>query len=190
MFNFNKNKKKEKNIENLENVTLDKKIEVLLFYKGEELSLNFLSKHLYKKKKEIKEALVKLKQRLENSGIILVENENSYLLSTRKEYAELIKSLENKEETGELSKSALETLAIILYKGPLTKVAIDEFRGINSSYILRNLLIRGLVERKKDFGKSIYLPSIDLFRFLGIANKESLPDYSKILEKVKNLDHG
>ena len=167
MFNFKK--KEEKELATSESIiSLDQKIEALLFYRGEEISLNFLSKYLDEKKSAIKKALEILRLRLKNSSLVLIENNNSFLLATRKEFSEIIKTAENKEENTDLSKSALETLSIILYKSPISKAVLDEIRGINSAYILRNLLIRGLVERKKDENKNVYFPTIKLLRFLTI----------------------
>ena len=187
MFNFKK--KEEKELATSESIiSLDQKIEALLFYRGEEISLNFLSKYLDEKKSAIKKALEILRLRLKNSSLVLIENNNSFLLATRKEFSEIIKTAENKEENTDLSKSALETLSIILYKSPISKAVLDEIRGINSAYILRNLLIRGLVERKKDENKNVYFPTIKLLRFLGVDKKENLPAFQEALEKLEKIE--
>ena len=79
-------------------------------------------------------------------------------------------------------------LSIILYKGPISKAEIDQIRGVNSSYILRNLLIRGLVERKNLSGKTVYSETFDLMRYLGVAKKEDLPAYDKVIDKLNQID--
>ncbi len=168
---------------------LIKKIEALLFYKGEELSLASLKKTLATKEKEIKEAIKLLKSNLsENSSLTIIENDEKYLLTINSKYSNLINDIKAEEQFGELSNSALETLSIILYKGPISKSEIDQIRGINSSYILRNLLIRGLIERKNKDGKTVYLQTIDLMRFLGIDSQKNLPAYEKVLETLNKIE--
>lgn len=169
-------------------VGLDGKIESILFYKGEFVSLNFLISALNEKKKNILEAINILERRLESSAIILMRGEEKFLLTTRKEHSDLISQISGEEKMGELSSSALETLSIILYKDMISKSEIDQIRGINSSYILRNLLIRGLIERKKISEKTCYLGTMDLLRYLGVEHKSKLPDYKNIVEKLNGIN--
>ncbi len=182
----NEEEKKKLSANNLP--SLDKEIEAILFYRADEVSLNFLAKILAKKKKEIVEALNILAKRLENSALVLMQNEDKALLALRKDYAGIVVQIKGEEKMGELSSSALETLAIILYKGPISKAEIDQIRGVNSAYILRNLLIRGLVERKNSDGKIVYQETFDLLRYLGVEKKESLPAYEKVIEKLNQID--
>jgi segregation and condensation protein B len=82
----------------------------------------------------------------------------------------------------DLSPASLETLAIVAYKGPINRIEIDNIRGVNSSFILRSLLIRGLIDRQIDAHRAnaySYKPSFDLIRKLGIDSLEQLPDYEK-----------
>jgi len=98
--------------------------------------------------------------------------------------------LENfiKEEFKEnLSPASLETLSIIVYLGPLSRAEIDYYRGVNSSFILRSLLIRGLIERYSDPKRAnvyLYVSSFDLLKYLGVSKKEDLPDYGKFKEMM------
>jgi segregation and condensation protein B len=107
---------------------------------------------------------------------------------TKKDFSDLISQLHGEENLGELSTSALETLSIILYKGPISKSEIDQIRGGNSSHILRNLLVRGLVERKNISGKTVYSETFDLMRYLAIEKKQDLPGYEKVVEKLDEID--
>ncbi len=168
--------------------TLDREIEAILFYKGEEVSLSFLVKILARKKKEILEAVEELKRRLEGTALTLLQNEDKILLAVARDYSDIISQIRGEEKLGELSPSALETLAIILYRGPISKAEIDQIRGVNSSYILRNLLIRGLVERKNDNGKVVYRETLDLMRYLGLDDKKELPGFEKVVEKLNQID--
>ncbi len=182
--------KKEMKIENskLNDFSLDKKIEAILFFKGEEVSLNFLVKILEEKKKDIKEAILVLRERLENSALNLIEVNEKYLLSTRKEASSLIEKMKEKEEFSELSPSALETLSIILYKEEISRAELDLIRGVNSSYILRNLLIRGLIEKENENGSTKYIPTTDLLSFLGIESTNKMPAFEEVRKKIAEID--
>ena len=81
----------------------------------------------------------------------------------------------------------METLTIILYRGPLKRSMIDYIRGVNSQFTLRNLLIRGLIEKEtdpKDERTYLYKPSADLFRYMNISDKKDLQEYNEINEKI------
>ena len=86
------------------------------------------------------------------------------------------------EVSGELTKPSLETLTIVAYRGPVTKAELEQIRGVNCSLILRNLLIRGLIEGSFDKVKAttVYDVTHDFVRFLGLAEVEELPDYAKL----------
>jgi segregation and condensation protein B len=188
MFNFSREEKNKEENSGEKKITLDQKLEAILFYRGEEVSLNFLVKILAVKKSKILEAADVLERRLENSALGILKNGEKFLLITRKDFSKIISQLKGEENLGELSASALETLSIILYKGPISKSEIDQIRGINSSHILRNLLIRGLVERKNILGKNVYTETFDLMRYLGVEDKKDLPGYDKVVEKLNEID--
>ena len=183
-------KKKDVKVENSEmkDFSLDKKIEAILFFKGEEISLNFLVKILEEKKKDIKESILILRERLENTSLNLIEANEKYLLSIRPQASPLIEKMKEKEEFSELSPSALETLSIILYKKEINRAELDQIRGVNSSYILRNLLIRGLVEKKSENGGINYIPTLQLLAFLGIESVEKMPAFEEVRKKLLEIE--
>jgi segregation and condensation protein B len=184
-------KKKEIKKENSEmkDFSLDKKIEAILFFKGDEVSLNFLVKILEEKKKDIKESILILRERLENSSLNLIEVNEKYLLSIRPEASSLIEKMKEKEEFSDLSPSALETLSIILYKEEIGRAEIDQIRGVNSSYILRNLLIRGLIEKKNENGATKYIPTLNLLSFLGIESTDKMPAFEEVRKKIAEIEN-
>jgi len=106
--------------------------------------------------------------------------------------AELVTHPENAAKVGEYLKSGMEedltdatseALAIVAYKGPLTRASIDDIRGVNSQYALRALLIRGLVERiphPQDARTYLYRISFDFLKVLGVKTVEELPDYEEL----------
>jgi segregation and condensation protein B len=97
-----------------------------------------------------------------------------------------------KEElTEDLTPASSETLAIISYLGPISRAKIEYLRGVNSSLILRNLTMRGLIEKVSDDNRSsafLYRITFDLMKHLGIEKKEDLPDYEKFSELSKVFD--
>ncbi|PCI19728.1 hypothetical protein COB64_03390 [Candidatus Wolfebacteria bacterium] len=167
---------------------LDSKIEALLFYKGEPMSFKKLSDYLKVKPAEIVEALSVLQDKLEGRGLSLVIKEQKVMLGTNSEMGSLLESMRKEELTKELSKASLETLSVILYKNGVARGEIDYIRGVNSSFILRSLLVRGLIERvthATDSRKYIYKPSFDLLTHLGITRIDDLPEYSTIKESLE-----
>jgi segregation and condensation protein B len=91
----------------------------------------------------------------------------------------------------DLGKAGLETLTIILYKHPIKRSEIDYIRGVNSSFILRNLLIRGLIERlteKEGLGRGyLYKPTLELLSHLGVSKIENLPESASITSELENF---
>jgi len=163
-------------------------IEAILFFKGEPLSVSYLSKLLGKNEDEIKSAFEELKNSLEGRGIVAVIEENSISLGTHPEVATLIEQLAKEEAIGPLTPASLETLSIILYRSPITKSEIDYIRGVNSGFILRALLMRGLVEKTnnpKDARTFLYTPTADLYAHLGIRDKKELPEFEEYNAKIQ-----
>ena len=161
-------------------MTLEAKIEGIFFYKAEQVLIGELVKMLGTTKDEVVEALGNLETALATRGIALIRAGETVTLGTNVELSQLLETLKKEELSKELSKASLETLSIILYKNGVTRGEIDYIRGVNSSFILRNLSIRGLVERvihPTDSRKFIYKPTIDTIRFLGITKVEELPDF-------------
>lgn len=167
-----------------ENSILKQQIEALLFISGEPISQKELAKILNKPEEEISIAINELKNDCLNQkrGLVIVENDNSYQITTSPETSETIKNYLKDVLKDDLSPASLETLAIITYKGPISRIDIDNIRGVNSSFILRSLSIRGLIDRQIDPHRAnayIYKPSFDLLRKLGIENIEQLPEYER-----------
>jgi segregation and condensation protein B len=171
---------------------LESKIEALLFFKGEPITIKNLAKSLNTTEDEIKAAIISLKENLIGRGLSIIEESDSVELRTAPEASDMIRELIKDEDTKELTKSALETLSIILYKGPISRRDIDFIRGVNSSFILRTLSSRGLVRKSIDEGKgNLYEATTELLAHLGVRNSAELPEYenlkSKMEEKVGEL---
>ncbi|MDB4984022.1 MAG: scpB [Patescibacteria group bacterium] len=162
-------------------MNLTQKIESYLFYTGEAVSIKKLAKVFSVAEGEISDALKMLEENLTGHGIILMRNADEAMLATHPEMGEMIQDIKKQELSDPLSKGALETLAIILYKDGATKPDIDFIRGVNSGFMLRNLQIRGLIEKvpnEDDKRITKYKGTFDALRFLGITQVSELPNFS------------
>jgi segregation and condensation protein B len=171
--------------------TLAQKIESLLFYKNEPLSFSWLSKHLETSEVVIKKTLKEMRGHYLDRGVVLVVHEETASLMTSPISSRLINDLAKRSDERELSKQALETLAVIAYKGKITKSEIDYIRGVNSLFILRNLTMRGLIGKKiniLDKRSPLYVLTQDTLSLLGIVSKDELPDQEKIRKKLDQLE--
>jgi len=171
---------------------LSAKIEAVLFAYGEPISIERLSKILKIDLTELEAALKDLETELsrQERGIVLIKNNGKIQLATKPELTSLLEDIIKQEFTEDLTQTALETLSIIAYAGPISRADIEYIRGVNSSFTIRNLLLRGLIERMTDPKRAnayIYTASFDLIKRLGILKVEDLPDYEKYKQMVKNL---
>jgi segregation and condensation protein B len=173
--------------------TLENQIEAILFYKNEPMKIKKLAELFDIKETEAKEALKKLANSLENRGICLVMTETEASLTTAPETKELIEQIAKDEMSLEIGKAGLETLAIILYNGPVSRREIDYIRGVNSTFILRNLCVRGLVEKEsdpKDQRIWRYRGSLAALTYLGVKKIEELPDFETFKEELAQIRSG
>lgn len=175
---------------------LKSKIESLLFVAGRPLNLKKISEEVGGKKDEVKKAIDELIDECKRSGrgVQVMEIDGEYQMSTNPDSSKMVKEFLKDEITGELTRPALETLTIIAYRGPISKPDLEQIRGVNCSLILRNLMIKGLVEAKAadKGGEALYNITFDFMRYLGINKTSELPDYEKlskseILEKILDL---
>ncbi len=172
--------------------SLNSKIESLLFISAKPMSARELSGIFKKEEDEVKKAGDELVDTYKNDkrGIQIVKIGSKYQMVSSPENANFVQEFIKDETTGELSRPSLETLTIIAYRGPIAKLDLDRIRGVNCSLILRNLLLRGLVESREDKerGETFFTVSFDFLRFLGINNVSELPDYEK-LSKDETIDN-
>lgn len=173
-------------------MNLESKIEGLLFYKGEDLEIKKIAEIFKVEIPEVEEALVRLDESLTNRGLILVRKDNRVILGIRGELSPILEEMRKDEITKELTKSSLETLSIIIYKDGVTRSEIDYIRGVNSSFILRNLLVRGLIEKiidPKDSRRFLYKPTFDTLTYLGIKSIKDLPNYEEIRSQLLEISN-
>ncbi len=167
---------------------LTNKIEAVLFYLAEPVSVGFLAKTLEVSKDKIISAVEELKGSLALSGIRVVVNSDEIVLTTAPELSGLIEKIIKEERERDLGRAGIETLSIIAYRGFITKKEIEYIRGVNSQYALRNLLLRGLIEKKanKSDERSVgYSITGDTLRFLGLGHISELPEYETMNRELE-----
>jgi segregation and condensation protein B len=170
---------------------LEQKIESLLFFKNEPVSFKWLGKNLEISLGNISNIIKEMSKYYKDRGIVMLVGNDAVSLVTADVSKDLIKDLTNTQGERELSKQALETLSIIAYKGKITKSEIDYIRGVNSIFILRNLLVRGLVSKKQnilDKRASLYVLTHDTLSFLGLTDIQKLPHFQEVSNKLIELE--
>lgn len=160
------------------------KIESILFVAARPLSLKKLAEICGISKEEAAKAVEAISARfnVEGSGVRLLRLGDDVQMSTAPEASGTVQDFLKDETTGELTKPSLETLTIVAYRGPISKPELEQIRGVNCSLILRNLMMRGLVEALGEAGRpdARYRVTMDFVRFLGVSSVEDLPDYEKL----------
>lgn len=159
---------------------LSKIIEALLFVQAKPLTVQEISDGLEISEDEIKKATEILQKKLSKRGIVLLKDKLVLELTANKENSFYIEKFRKKELRAPLSRTSLETLAIIAYRGPLARFEIENIRGVNCVWILRKLLIRNLIKRSKKGLKIYYSITRAFLQYLGLEEKSQLPDYAKM----------
>lgn len=170
---------------------LDKIIESILFVAGDGVEYFDISDKLGVTVEEVEEAIEKLKADHEriNSGIQVVTYNKKAQLCSNADYAEQVAEVLNPIKEKSLTKAVLEAAAIIAYKQPITRLEIEQVRGVNSDYAINTLIENKLIEvvgRKDAIGKPLLFGTTDEFlkRFC-LNSLEDLPDYEELMERIQ-----
>jgi len=166
---------------------MDKKhiLESLLFTSGHPLSYKKIAEVSELSEEEIDKSLKELASDYEqnNRGLRLVFFDNKVQLVAASESKGVMEKLIKSDFEEDLSQAALETLAIVAYRGPVSRAAIENLRGVNCSFILQSLAIRGLIDKKNnpEDGRSyIYNVTFDFLKHLGLNQIDDLPNYNEL----------
>lgn len=164
---------------------LKQKIEALLFVAGRPVSFKDLAKYTKAMVPAVQNELTKLVEEYKSNprGMQVIINADEAQLVSHGDTRVVTESFLKEDIEGKLSRSALETLAIIAYRQPITRPEIDFIRGVNSSIMLRTLLMRGLIDRRryqKDARMFEYSVSLDFMKLLGISRREELPNFQEL----------
>ncbi|OGE84317.1 MAG: SMC-Scp complex subunit ScpB [Candidatus Doudnabacteria bacterium RIFCSPHIGHO2_01_FULL_49_9] len=162
-------------------------IESLLFVAGRAVSIKELQKATGKSADEVTTALEELKSDRKDGGVLILEQDQKFLMSSNPENSQTVKDFLNVDLREKLTDAAIETLAIITYKQPVSRAEIEAIRGVNSQYTIRLLAMRGLVEKAahKDARANYYQTTHEFLQHLGLASLKDLPEFAELTAKVK-----
>lgn len=165
-------------------MTLAATLEAILFVSAKPWSVKRLAELTSASAEDVQAGITELVARLDASasGVMVQRHGHDVELVTRPEHADIVKQIVRSDAQGELTRASLETLTILAYRGPLTRPELEQIRGVHCSLILRNLMMRGLVEEKEDgrLGQPTYAVTFDFMNHLGIPSVEALPDYESL----------
>lgn len=166
-------------------MNLEAVLEGLLFVVGDDgLTINQIEDVLSLSQEEAGNLILSLKEKYEKSdrGIRINYLGNTFKLTTKKEHKQYYQKLLENPDTNTLSQAALETLAIIVYNEPITRIQVDEIRGVSSREIIKKLVAKGFV---KETGRSdlpgrpiLYETTSEFLDYFGLANKDELPKFT------------
>jgi segregation and condensation protein B len=174
---------------------LDKILEAILFVSGDGLAEDYLAEKLEVTTDEIKAAMEVLRERYSgDAGVHLIKYRKNYQFSSNPAFAGKISEILNPIRERNLTRAALETMAIVAYKQPITRLEIDEIRGVSSDYSVQILVSNNLIEvvgRKDTLGKPLLYGTTDEFlKRFEIEDINHLPSYEELLDKIKVIQTG
>ncbi len=166
-------------------------IESILFISGEPVKISRIVKITGASQSEVENAVMDLQgEYAEKRGLVIIKKEDEIQMATSPENAQIIDQLVKSEIQENLSRAALEVLSIIAYRGPITRMEVEAIRGVNCSFTIRSLMMRGLLERvdnPKDNRGYLYKISFEFLKKMGIDGVEKLPDF-ETLSKDGRID--
>jgi segregation and condensation protein B len=167
---------------------LKSKILSILFVSAKPVSLSELEAALDSTAEDIKSAVAAIVSDNAKNGIILLAHNDKLQLATNPDNSAAVKKFLALEMREKLSDAALETLAVIAYRQPVSKVEIENIRGVNSQYTIRHLLIRGLIEKigsPTDKRVQHYKTTLEFMQHLGLKDMKDLPDFEELTKNIQ-----
>ncbi len=167
-------------------------LRAVLFVAGEGIEKNYLAEKLQVSEKDIDKALVEIEKELSGEcGIHLIRYKNKVQFSSNPNYANYVSDVLSPVREKSLTRAALETLAIIAYKQPVTKLEIEDIRRVNCDYATQALLDQNMIEivgRKDAVGRPLMFGTTDAFlKRFNIESVDALPDYEQLMQRIKVL---
>ena len=176
-------------------MNLDAILEAVLFAVAQPMSVRKLATLTGETVEDVREAVKALEERKGKveGGICVMVHDDEVELVTCPDAAETVRAALKQEIHGELTRPSLEALAILAYRGPLTRPELEQIRGVQSALILRNLMLRGLVEQREDqrLGQPLFSVTAEFLKSIGSSKVEDLPEYeglhaARAVEQVLN----
>lgn len=171
---------------------LSNQIEAVLFVSGKAVEEKFIKEKLNAADKDFRDAISELLTKYSgDSGIHLLRFNKKLQFATNPQYSKEVEAVLNPIKEKELTNAMLETLAIIAYKQPVTRIDVEEIRSVDCSYSVQNLLRLGMIEvvgRKETIGKPLLFATTDDFlKRFSISDVSDLPDYETLLDKLQQI---
>ena len=165
----------------------------ILFVAGDGLDKDFILQKLEISPKELDEIVEELCKEYDGEkGIHVIKFKNKVQLASNPQYAEYISEVLNPVREKSLTRAALETLAIIAYKQPITKLEIEDIRRVNCDYAVQILVDQNMIEvvgRKDAVGKPLLFGTTENFlKRFNLQDLADLPDYEQLLERIKVIN--
>jgi len=173
-------------------VNLGQQIEAVLFVAGEGLSCAYLADKLGVTEGDVKKAVQELEVKYSgDSGVHIIKYRNNYQFSTNPIVVDAVSAVLNPVRERNLTRAALETMAIVAYKQPVTRLEIDDIRGVSSDYSIHVLLDNGLIEpigKKDAIGRpTLYGTTDEFLKRFELGDIKNLPSYDELLEKLQQV---
>ena len=170
---------------------LSNSIEAILFVSGKAVEISFIKEKLEATDKQMNEAISELKAKYSgDSGIHLLQFNKKLQFASNPDLAKDVEAVLNPIRERELTNAMLETLAIVAYKQPVTRIEIEEIRAVDCTYSVQNLMKLGMIQvvgRKETIGKPLLFATTDEFlKRFSISDVTDLPDYQVLLDKLQN----
>lgn len=163
-------------------------VEGILFLSPGIVKIRDICEHLRCDEGILREAMEVLKKRYAEGGLEFLETAGGYEFTTRAEYSDHLKAFFGGMDKMKLSKAALETLAIVAYKQPVSRAEIERIRGVNSQGVAKSLLDRGLLRitgKGDGVGKPFLLATTaEFLRYMGLNSLEDLPPLESINQNM------
>ena len=164
-------------------------IESIIFVAGQGVLVSDIAEKLEIKESVVNQCIEDLKKARQNDGINIITYKGKVQMCSNPKYADDIAAVLNPIKEKQLSKATLETMAVIAYKQPVTRLEIEQVRGVNCDYAVQVLTSFNLIEvvgRKDVVGKPLLYGTTDEFlKRFELNSIEDLPDYEDLLERIK-----
>ncbi len=174
----------------MKKINLKELIKAILFVSGDGIEINTFALKFGYDLEEVRAQIESLKKEYSgDNGIHLINFANKVQFSSNPFYVDEIASVLNPIRERALTKATMQTLAIIAYKQPVTRIEIETIRGVNADYAIQILLEHNLIEvvgRKDTVGKPLLFGTTELFlRRFDLDSLDALPNYTELLERIK-----
>ncbi len=163
-------------------------IESILFVSSKPLPAKTLAKILNTSVESIHNAAAELMAERADKGVVVLQAGESYQMATNGANALVVKTFLNSDLREKLTDATVEVLAIIVYRQPISKAEIEAIRGVNSQYSLRQLLMRGLIEKNPNPGDArgnLYQITTEFLQHMGMRSARELPDFETLVKDIK-----